>query len=114
MKILIVHAHPEPRSFNGALTDTARRCLAEAGHELVVSDLYTMGWDLITAAAEDTNRAIEEGAYRVGEEAGLPLLRFPLEETGAAHDAVERGAVGKVLVMVAGDGDAAWPESPPE
>lgn len=45
MKILIVHAHPEPRSFNGALTDTARCCLAEAGHELVVSDLYAMGWD---------------------------------------------------------------------
>jgi NAD(P)H dehydrogenase (quinone) len=45
MKIFIVHAHPEPRSFNGALTDTARRCLAEAGHELVVSDLYTLGWN---------------------------------------------------------------------
>jgi NADPH2:quinone reductase len=63
--------------------------------------LYTMGWDLIRAAAADTNRAIEDDAYRVGEDAGLPLHRFPLEETGSAHDAVEDGAVGKVLVTVA-------------
>jgi len=65
--------------------------------------LYTMGWELITAAAQDTNRAIEGGAYRVGEEAGLPLHHFPLAATGAAHDAVENGAVGKVLVTVADD-----------
>jgi NADPH2:quinone reductase len=65
--------------------------------------LYTVGWDLITAAAADINHAIEDGAYRVGEEAGLPLHRYPLEETGAAHEAVEDGAVGKVLVTVAAD-----------
>jgi NADPH2:quinone reductase len=29
-----------------------------------------------------------------------PLHRFPLEETAAAHDAVENGAVGKVLIDV--------------
>lgn len=45
MNILIVHAHPEPRSFNGALTDTARHTLAEAGHAVVVSDLYALGWN---------------------------------------------------------------------
>jgi len=65
--------------------------------------LYTMGWDRIGAAAEDLNRAVEDGAYRVGDDAGLPLHRFPLEETGAAHDAVENGAVGKVLVTLAAD-----------
>ena len=37
----------------------------------------------------------------VGEEAGLPLLRYPLEQTAAAHDAVENDAVGKVLIDVA-------------
>jgi NADPH:quinone reductase len=62
--------------------------------------LYTVGWDLITAAAADINRAIEDGAYKVGEEAGLPLHRFTLEDTSAAHAAVEAGAVGKVLVTV--------------
>ena len=44
--------------------------------------------------------AAADGALPVGEEAGLPLHRFPLEETAAAHAAVERGAVGKVLIDV--------------
>jgi NADPH2:quinone reductase len=34
----------------------------------------------------------------VGESAGLPLHRFPLERTADAHAAVEAGAVGKVLI----------------
>jgi NADPH:quinone reductase len=36
----------------------------------------------------------------VGEAAGLPLHRFPLEQTAGAHAAVELGAVGKVLIDV--------------
>jgi NADPH2:quinone reductase len=63
--------------------------------------LYTVGWDKIAAAAVDINHAIEDGAFRVGEQAGLPLHRFSLEDTGAAHAAVESGAVGKVLITVA-------------
>jgi NADPH2:quinone reductase len=62
--------------------------------------LYTVGWELIRAAAEDINRAIEDGAVRVGEQAGLPLHRFSLEDASAAHAAVESGAVGKVLITV--------------
>jgi NADPH:quinone reductase len=63
--------------------------------------LYTVGWDRITAAAEDINHAIEDGAFRVGEEAGLPLHRYSLEDAAAAHAAVEGGATGKVLITVA-------------
>jgi NADPH:quinone reductase len=62
--------------------------------------LYTVGWERISAAAEDINLAIEDGALQVGEPAGLPLHHFPLEKTPAAHDAVEKGEVGKVLVIV--------------
>jgi NADPH2:quinone reductase len=36
----------------------------------------------------------------VGDDAGLPLHRFPLEQAADAHVAVERGAVGKVLIDV--------------
>jgi NADPH2:quinone reductase len=53
------------------------------------------------AAAADINQAIEDGALRVGEQAGLPLHRYRLEDTAAAHAAVENGAVGKVLITVA-------------
>jgi NADPH2:quinone reductase len=63
--------------------------------------LYTVGWDRITAAAVDINQAIADGAFRVGEEAGLPLHRFNLEDAAAAHAAVERAAIGKVLITVA-------------
>jgi NADPH:quinone reductase len=63
--------------------------------------LYTVGWDRIVAAAADINQAIEAGAFRVGEQAGLPLHRYRLEDAAAAHAAVESGAVGKVLITVA-------------
>jgi NADPH2:quinone reductase len=63
--------------------------------------LYTVGADALAAAAEDVSAAVADGVLGVGEEYGLPLLRFPLEQTAAAHDAVENGAVGKVLIDVA-------------
>jgi len=43
MKTLIVHAHPEPTSFNAAMTDMAVATLTAAGHEVEVSDLYADG-----------------------------------------------------------------------
>jgi NADPH2:quinone reductase len=44
--------------------------------------------------------AVRDGALPVGEEHGLPLVRFPLDRTADAHRAVESGAVGKVLVDI--------------
>ncbi|BFG81679.1 NAD(P)H-dependent oxidoreductase [Paraburkholderia terrae] len=44
MKVLIVFAHPEPKSFNGALKDTAVATLEALGHEVQVSDLYKLNW----------------------------------------------------------------------
>lgn len=40
MNVLIVYAHPEPRSFNRALKDLAVEVLEGAGHQIQVSDLY--------------------------------------------------------------------------
>ncbi|MGY5884581.1 NADPH:quinone reductase [Modestobacter lacusdianchii] len=51
-------------------------------------------------AVEDVNAAVLDGAVRVGEDAGLPLHVYPLAETAAAHQAVQDGAVGKVLIDV--------------
>lgn len=63
--------------------------------------LYTLTPTALAAAAADITAAIADGALDVGEERGLPLHRYPLEETAAAHAAVEGGAVGKVLLEVA-------------
>jgi NADPH2:quinone reductase len=63
--------------------------------------LYTVGEEVLRSAAEDVATAVADGALDVGEEHGLPLIRYPLDETAAAHDAVENGVVGKVLIDVA-------------
>ncbi|ERI49725.1 NAD(P)H dehydrogenase [Pseudomonas sp. EGD-AK9] len=57
MKVLIVHAHPEPQSFTAALRDLARETLEGQGHEVQVSDLYAMGWNPVASAADFTARA---------------------------------------------------------
>ena len=62
--------------------------------------IYTVGEPAQQAAAEDITAALRDGALPVGESAGLPLTWFPLEETAAAHDAVENGTTGKILIQV--------------
>ncbi|MBW4043052.1 MAG: NADPH:quinone reductase [Acidobacteria bacterium] len=52
------------------------------------------------AAVEGVRAAVAAGALRVGEAAGLPITRFPLERTADAHAAVAAGTVGKVLIDV--------------
>jgi len=44
MNVLLVYAHPEPTSLNGALKDFAVQRLQAAGHQVQVSDLYAMRW----------------------------------------------------------------------
>ena len=62
--------------------------------------LYTVGRAALTAAVEDITLALVDGSLAVGENAGLPLHRFPLANTADAHQAVQDGAVGKVLIDV--------------
>jgi NAD(P)H dehydrogenase (quinone) len=57
MNILIVHAHPEPRSFCSAMKDLAVATLQGAGHQVQVSDLYAMGWNPVASAADFTVRS---------------------------------------------------------
>lgn len=57
MNILIVHAHPEPRSFCAAMKDAAVETLAGAGHAVVVSDLYALGFDPVASPADFRDRA---------------------------------------------------------
>ena len=48
MKYFIVHAHHERKSFNGALTQMAQEELPKHGHEVVVSDLYAVGFEAVS------------------------------------------------------------------
>ena len=62
--------------------------------------VYTIPETAKAQAVSDVTFAASEGALAVGEDAGLPLHRFSLEQTADAHAAAEAGAVGKVLIDV--------------
>lgn len=72
MDVLIVQAHPEPASFNGALTDVAVEALQGGGHGVTVSDLYRMRF-AATLGADDF----------VGEREDATFLRVDREQTYA-------------------------------
>ncbi len=56
MKVLIVFAHPEPKSFGRALLDRSVKTLESCGHEVVVSDLYAMGFNPVATGQDFTER----------------------------------------------------------
>jgi NADPH2:quinone reductase len=62
--------------------------------------VYTLPGDAKERAVEDVSGAVDVGAIRVGEEAGVPLHHHRLEQAADAHRAVQDGAVGKVLLDV--------------
>jgi NADPH:quinone reductase len=57
--------------------------------------LYTVPPDALARATADITAALAAGALTP-----LPAHRFGLDDTAAAHDAVESGAVGKVLIDI--------------
>jgi NADPH2:quinone reductase len=57
--------------------------------------VYNLSTEMISQAVTGITRALQAGALTP-----LPEHHFPLREIAAAHEAVERGAVGKVLVDI--------------
>ena len=57
--------------------------------------IYGFDAAMLASAAADITEALAEGALTP-----LPSHRFPLEAVVAAHEAVERGVMGKVLVEI--------------
>ena len=55
MNALIVYAHHEPKSFNGALKDLAINTLKEQGHSVQVSDLYAMNFNPVATKRDFLN-----------------------------------------------------------
>lgn len=128
MNVLIVHAHEEPRSFNGALKNTAIRALEAQGHRVVVSDLYRMGWKAVADGADFLERqdrhvlkrqAEEKAAAELGTLAhdileeqdklkacDLLILQFPL--WWFSMPAILKGWVDRVLSMGFAYGGGRW------
>ena len=57
--------------------------------------LYGVPHDVLRIAAREVTAAVAEGALTA-----LPAHRFSLDDVAAAHEAVESGATGKVLVDI--------------
>ena len=57
--------------------------------------LYTVPADVMDQAVTDISAALAAGALTE-----LPVTRFPLDQVAAAQDAVEAGAVGKVVLDI--------------
>lgn len=56
--------------------------------------LYTVPRPALLQAAADITQALKDGALTE-----LPVTRYPLDQIAQAHDAVEAGTVGKVIVV---------------
>lgn len=86
---------------NGEVTlDIRQNMIKNVRYQFVL--LYTVGDTALAAAVADITRALRDGILPVSEDAGLPLHRFRLADAAAAHQAVEDGVVGKVLIDVSG------------
>ncbi|MCA0050245.1 NAD(P)H-dependent oxidoreductase [Mesorhizobium sp. B283B1A] len=72
MNVLIVYAHPEAKSFNGAMKDMAVETLTRAGHHVVVSDLYAMGFNPVAGPGDIS-----------GERSDPDFFSLPREQTAA-------------------------------
>ena len=73
-----------------------RACM-NANVELRFVLLYGVPAEALIQAAGDITDALQDGALTE-----LPVSRFPLDEIVAAQDAVEAGAMGKVLLAIPG------------
>jgi NADPH2:quinone reductase len=86
---------------NGAIVSYAVRPEPVVlGRELMVNNVVVR-FVLVYSMPEEAKRAAVaaiDDALRAGALTPLPSTRFQLAEIAAAHDAVENGAVGKVLV----------------
>lgn len=91
MNALIVHAHPEPKSFCTTLKTCAAETLASVGYDVVVSDLHASGFKAVADAADFRTRrnpdhlvyALEQ-RHAVAQGALAPDIAAELEKLRAA------------------------------
>ncbi len=57
MNVLIVYAHPEPKSLNGKLKELAVETLTKKGHEVKISDLHGLNFKATLDQSDFPNRS---------------------------------------------------------
>jgi NAD(P)H dehydrogenase (quinone) len=86
VNVLVVHAHPEPRSFCSALKDAAVEELGARGHEVTTSDLYAERFrpdlsadDFLGRENGEFLRPMEEQKHAVGQRTLAPDVAREVE-----------------------------------
>ncbi len=103
MRVLVIYAHPDPDSLNGAIHREILTALSAAGHEVDDIDLYAEGFDPVLSAEErrdyfepDLNRArVADYAARIEAAEGL-VFCFPTWCLGPP--AILKGFFDRVMV----------------
>ena len=95
MNVLIVHAHPEAKSFNTALMTLAKEQLTQAGHCVEVSDLYEMNWNPVASADDFAQRKSPDYLVYALEQ------RYNFDQQAIAHDiAIEIAKLQKADLLI--------------
>ncbi|CAN7355442.1 NAD(P)H-dependent oxidoreductase [Bosea sp. LjRoot9] len=96
MNILIVYAHPEPTSFNGALRDLAIEVLSAQGHMVEISDLYRMNFNAVTGLGDFTGERSDSTRLSIAREQTHAL------ETGtiAPDIAAEQAKISRADMLI--------------
>lgn len=95
MNILIVHTHPEPRSFTAALKDQAITTLQALDHTVVVSDLTALNFDPVPRATDFTALA-DPSHFRYNTEQAAAMGRGTPENRFAGFAAPVAAELAKV------------------
>lgn len=103
MRVLLLHAHPDPDSFSGGLFRIAQEELAAAGHEVDAVDLYAEGFDPVLSRAEwqgyvtvpDNRTPVARDAARVAWAEAIVLV-FPVWNFGPP--AILKGYLDRVFL----------------
>ena len=59
MKVHIVFAHMESKSFNAAILDVATKTLEDQGHTVTVADLYKMKFNPVISREDRTGEELK-------------------------------------------------------
>jgi putative NADPH-quinone reductase len=103
VRVLVLHAHPDPESFNGALHRATVAALERAGHAVDDGDLYAEGFDPVLSLAERrryhdlaANRGPVEDHVRRLEAAEALVLVYPVWNFG--FPAILKGYLDRVFL----------------
>jgi NAD(P)H dehydrogenase (quinone) len=84
MKVLVIYAHPNPKSFNHAIVEEFTKGLADAGHEYEIIDLYAEKFDPLVSLED------------LGQFSGQRMPRDVLDQQASVSDADAMVFVGPI------------------